>query len=243
MRRALCIATLALAATASPAAADGSSAKARMLSCQPALDQPERSAGFAGDMRTIPGASRLQIKFVLQARTEDEPDWTGVATPGFGTWNSSAPGIKRYVYTKRVENLVAPASYRVQVHFRWLSAGGRTLLRARRTSRVCRQPDLRPDLVPLRVTRAGNGYEVTVANDGGSVAESFTVTIEVGGQVFPFGYVEALPADEEVRLQGEAPACQPGSNVVVRVDADGAVDEADEEANVLSQACPHDADQ
>ncbi len=75
-------------------------------------------------MRTVRGAARMQMRFTLQARTPDTTRWSAVAAPGFGTWVSSAPGTSRYVYTKRVEGLLAPASYRVQLRFRWLSDAG-----------------------------------------------------------------------------------------------------------------------
>ena len=238
MRRILLIATLCLLAAPAARADDAAISKARLTTCVPALDREERSASFTGDMRAIPGASRLQVRFVLQARTEDEPGWTAVTAPGFGTWNSSAPGIGRYVYTKTVESLLAPASYRAQMHFRWLSSTGRTLLRARRTSRTCRQPDMRPDLVVDRLTGAGDGWHVTIRNSGRTAAHSFTVEVEVDGQLHEFGYVEELAPRETVSLQRPAPPCRPGTNLVVRVDADGAVDEADEQANALSQACP-----
>jgi hypothetical protein len=239
MRRTLLTALLVLLAAPAARADDAATAKARLLGCDSAIDLEERTAAFSGDMKAVPGASRLQMKFVLQARTEaDEPEWVSVAAPGFGTWYSSAPGIGRYVYTKTVENLVAPASYRTQVHFRWLSATGRTLLRARRTSRVCRQPDLRPDIVPLRLTGAGDGWEVSVQNVGRTTAYSFIVNVEADGQVYDFGHVEELAPKQTIHLQRPAPPCRPGTDLIVRVDADGAVDEADEDANVLSQACP-----
>ena len=239
MRRALLTVLLVLV-VAPPAARadDGGTAKARLTQCRPALDRLERAADFTADMRAIPGAAKLQVKFVLQARTEDEPGWAAVAAPGFGTWNSSATGIGRYVYTKKVENLLAPATYRSQVHFRWLSATGRTLLRVKRTTKVCRQPDLRPDLLPDWLERAGEAWEILVENAGRTAAYSFTVTVESGGQVYPFGYVEELGPRSEVRLQGQAPPCEPGTSVIVRVDADNAVDELDEESNALPQACP-----
>ena len=239
MRRALLIATLALFAVPPAAGADvGATAKARVTECRQSLDRLERSAAFTADMRAIPGAAKLQVKFVLQARTEEEPEWAAVAAPGFGTWNSSALGIGRYVYAKRVENLLAPATYRAKVHFRWLSATGSRLLRTRRTTRVCRQPDLRSDLLPVRLERAGDGWAILIENAGRTGANSFTVTVEAGGQIHPFGYVEALGPRGELRLQGPALPCLSGSNVVIRVDADNAVDELDEDANALSQACP-----
>jgi hypothetical protein len=242
MPRALALFLLLLlpaAAMAAPARADdGAPAKARTTECTSALQQDERTATFSADMRTVKGAVRLQVRFVLQARTEEEPEWTAVAAPGFGGWNSSTPGIGRYVYTKTVENLLAPADYRAQVHFRWLSAAGKTILRARRTSRVCRQPDLRPDLVPEELVRTYDGYALTVANAGRGDAQSFIVTIEVQGAVHVLGYVETLRGREFVDVRGRAPACAPGEMVIVRVDADGAVVEAEEGLNEMAVLCP-----
>lgn len=239
MRRALLIAFLAALGAASPAAtAEAAVAKARTTGCVPALDAFEREASFTGDMRTVRGASQLQMKFVLQARTQERRRWTSVAAPGFGTWNTSALGIGRYVYTKTVENLLAPARYRALVRFRWLTATGTTLLRSRRVTPACRQPDLRPDLVPERLTRSGERYALTLHNDGRSPADGFTVTIEIAGRRYPLAYVEQLAAGRRTRLAGAAPACLAGENVTVRVDADGAVDEVDEEGNALTVPCP-----
>src|SRR5687767_6408803 len=105
---------LALAAPAAGAAAvPRSAAKAVLDACERSTDELDRAAVFEGQMRTIAGASRMQMRFTLQARTPEETRWSAVAAPGFGTWVGSAAGTSRYVYTKRVENLLAPASYRV----------------------------------------------------------------------------------------------------------------------------------
>src|SRR5687768_8096884 len=136
---------IAVLAFAGPA--QGATTKVRTTACQTSVDADERAARFEGDMRTVAGAVKLQMRFTLQTRSAEEPAWTAVKTPGFGSWNSSAPGIGRFVYVKTVQNLLAPAKYRAVVHFRWLGPNGRPILRAKRFSRVCRQPDLRPDLV------------------------------------------------------------------------------------------------
>ncbi len=113
MRRALPLTLFCLLlAAAAPAAAGAAQAKARLTACETALEQEARKATFSGDMRTVRGAARLQVRFTLQARTDEETQWRTVAAPGFGTWNTSEPGIGRYVYSKTVENLLAPATYR-----------------------------------------------------------------------------------------------------------------------------------
>ena len=97
---------------------------------------------------SLAGASRMQMRFTLQARTPDTTRWSAVAAPGFGSWVSSASGTSRYVYTKRVEGLLAPAYYRVLLRFRWLDGAGRVIAsHPPRTRAACRQPDPRPNLV------------------------------------------------------------------------------------------------
>jgi len=110
-----------------------------MSECVRADRANARAAAFEGDMRAIPGAVRLRMRFVLQARTPEDPVWTRVDAPGFGRNFTSAPGVGRYVYAKRVVDLPAPADYRVRVRFRWLNALGRVIARETRTSRACRQ--------------------------------------------------------------------------------------------------------
>lgn len=237
MRRLLLLSLVASLAVAAPADA-APLAKVRTLACQSDREQSGRSATFAGDIRAIPGSVRLQIKFVLQARGVDGEGWAAVAAPGFRTWNTSAPGVARYVHEKQVDDLLAPAAYRVIVRFRWLGPAGEVVLRMRRVSRVCRQPDLRPDLAPVRLARSAGGYVVTVANDGRGDAGPFAVTLEMLGRTYEIGRVEKLAAGRSIRLEAQIPECRPGETLIVRVDPADAVDEADEQANKLVRTCP-----
>ena len=115
---------------------------------------------------------RMQMRFTLQTRSPESPSWRALPAAGFGRWLTSDAGVGRYVYTKRVVSLLAPASYRTIVRFRWLDAGGDRSPRRAATSPVCRQPDLRPNLRPLGVqARAGADpeharYVVPVVNRG-----------------------------------------------------------------------------
>src|SRR4051794_34067844 len=131
---------LLLAAPAAGAAVPRSAARAVLAACERGDEQTDRAAVFEGQMRRLPGTARMQMRFTLQARTPDTRRWGAVAAPGLGTWVSSAPGTSRYVYTKRVEALLAPAGYRVQLRFRWLNDNGRVVTGIRRYSRACNQP-------------------------------------------------------------------------------------------------------
>src|SRR4051795_5321773 len=115
--------------------------QAALVSC----DKVHHVAVFEGRMDNRSGSARMQMRFVLQDHGPGE-HWARVAVPGFSAWQSSASGRSRYVYTKTVDGLVGPASYRVVVHFRWLAADGTVMRRATVVSAACRQPDPRPDL-------------------------------------------------------------------------------------------------
>jgi len=228
------------AASAVPSAAVGS---ARLVNCQSALDPDDRVATFEGRMRMARGAARLQIRFTLQTRSRGRR-WHAVPAPGFGRWLTSDPGVGRYVYTKRVVALGAPASYRTLVRFRWLGRDGRRLAGDRSTSPVCRQSDLRPNLRPLGAEpRAGADadharYVVPVENRGKSAADPFDVVVSVDGTTLAPARAPALEPGESAILELEGPPCRDGVALTVDVDPTGEVDERSEADNRLSVACP-----
>ena len=236
---------LLLACLAAPAAAAARPpARAVLEDCVRSLDESERAGVFVGEMRALPGAARMQMRFKLQARTPERTRWTSVQAPGFGAWVSSVAGTARYVYTKRVENLLAPASYRVQVRFRWLDAAGGTVESARAYSRICRQPDPRPNLVvrsigvEMAFDPSRRRYVVAVDNTGRSEAEASTLALSVGGQALLLAPVGALAADEDTLVTLEGPACTPGAPLFSDADVDEAVEEREEGDNRFSRLCP-----
>jgi hypothetical protein len=240
MRRALLLSLLLLAA--SPAAAQAASVK--LLACVPALDGPERSATFEARVRPLRGSDRIQVRFTLQVREAALETWRRVAAPGLDEWLTSAPGVSRYSYSKTVQNLAAPATYRMVVRFRWLDAGGAVVARSRATSRGCRQPDMRPDLevagivvtAPLEPGPAR--YAVELVNAGRSPAAAFTVTLSAGGeQLDPVAVAGLAPGERRV-LELAGPRCAPGTTLTATADPELAVDERDEDDNVLVAACP-----
>src|SRR4051794_27476850 len=240
----LSLLVLALAAPAAGAAVPRSAAKAVLGACERGDDELDRAAVFEGQMRTLPGAARMQMRFTLQARTPESPRWSAVAAPGFGTWASSAPGTARYVYTKRVEALLAPATYRVQLRFRWLTAGGRVLAATRRSSRACNQPDPRPNLVVTSLAiepaaKAGRSrYVALVRNTGRSAAGASSVRVALGGTALPFAAVAPLAPGGSVLVAVEGPACTEAAPVDADADAGEAVDESDEADNRFTRLCP-----
>ena len=245
MRRLVLIAAvLACAIALAPAHALAASSGVRLLGCESALDAAGRAATFEGRMRTKRGAKRMQMRFALQTRSPGSPSWRSLPAAGFGRWLTSDSGVGRYVYTKRVVSLLAPASYRTIVRFRWLDADGDRIASSRSTSATCRQPDLRPNLRPLGVeARAGADaeharYLVPVANRGRTLAGPFDVVVSVDNATLTPAQAPELAPGERALVEVQGPPCQPGQMLTVDVDPTGAVDERVEGDNQLSVPCP-----
>jgi hypothetical protein len=143
-RRALAGALLAVClALPAGAAASGSShplASATLEQCVTAVTQNERSATFAGEMTSIPGAVKMEIRIDVLERLPRETSFHTVAAAGLGTWSVSAPHVKVYKYLNKVTNLSAPAFYRGAVRFRWLNGHGRVLKTMELRTPRCQQP-------------------------------------------------------------------------------------------------------
>jgi hypothetical protein len=165
----------------------------------------------------------------------DLPEWSGV--------ERSDPGRPGFIFTKRVEALLAPAAYKAVVRFRWYDKKGRVQRDVSRTTGPCRQPDPRPDLqvgeLTGRVRDADTAvYEVVARNDGRGVAGAFGVGLTIGGRVqAPLTLGPLAPGTRDLG-QFVGPRCKPGETVTIELDADGAVDEADETNNVAQRPCP-----
>jgi len=242
--RKLLLVAAAVAVLAAPAAASPAGAK-RSAATLVACDREAHTATFQGDMRAFRRAVGLEMRFALQTRDVVNRKWTRVEAPGFDEWLMAAPRRSRYVYDKEVENLPTGAAYRALVKFRWRSASGDVLARARHRTRGCRQPDDRADLKVRRVgvsagSRDGTRtYAVRVVNAGDSEAAVFDVGLEVDGMRLPDRSTEdPLFEGEETVVEFEAPRCQPGSPLVATVDTEGTVDETSEANNVLTEPCP-----
>jgi hypothetical protein len=245
MRRLVITAALLLSVLAPTATASAAPAgSARLLACNSALDPADRAAVFEGRMRTARGATKLQMRFTLQTQAKGRVSWHALSAPGFGRWLSSDPGVGRYVYTKRVVALLAPASYRTLVRFRWLGRDGRRVASDRATSPSCRQADLRPNLRPLAInSRPGADaeharYVVPVVNRGKTAAGPFDVVVTVNGATLSPARTPGLEPGERALVEVEGPPCAAGSMLTADVDPTGAVDERAEADNGLTVMCP-----
>lgn len=223
-----------LAVAAAPAA-DRPVLKVRMSSCVTGV------AEWIASMPAGEGATGLALRWTLQQR--DGARWTRVAVPGWARWERSEPGAAGFVYRKRIVRLVGPASYRARVQFRWTDTDGDVVRRAVRTSSACRQVDDRPDLevASLDVADLGDGsarYRVVVRNSGaGDALTEVAAALSVDGAEQPPRALPDLEADGTGTLTWIAPACRPGGRVVVEVDPADAIDEVDEDDDVLTRRC------
>jgi CARDB len=219
---------------AAPAAHAGAPAGVALVEC----DRDFQVAEFQARMQTVPGAQRMQMRFTLKVE-RGRRGYRRVAAPGFGVWTTADPGVTRYVYTRRVEDLLGPARYRVYVRFRWLDAEGRTIERASARSRYCRQPDPRPNLTvrALEIEPIGDPerrrYVVLVRNTGRGDAEPFELEVSGAEPVL----VDGLQRGEERLVELVGPACEPGWKVTATADPLDEIEERSERDNALAITC------
>ena len=115
-------------------------------------------------------------------------------------------GFRKYTYDKTVQGLLAPASYRAVVHFRWRDARGKLIRSERAVSGICRQPDSRPDLVIRNVKADPAGYVAVVFNRGREAAGAFDVRFVRDGVLLGSARVAGLEPQTaiDVFLPGRA---------------------------------------
>ncbi len=233
MRR-LTVLLVLVAGLALAPAAQGAGANAVLLECERG-DRP--AAEFQASMDAEPAAARMQMRFVLHVKRAGRRGYRRVAAPGFGTWATADRGVSRYTYTRRVENLIGPARYRVSVRFRWLDANGRTVERDRARSRSCRLPDLRPDL-RIGELAIADTYRVVVRNRGRSAAPAFDLELSIDGVPVASVRVGEIGARRERLVEIDGPACERGAEVTVTADPADAVEERSGRDNALTLTCP-----
>lgn len=255
---ALVLAAPALAApvaAAVPAVPARAPATARLLSCKrsPLLDA--RVAVVGTSMRPLPGGSRLAVRIDLWQRVP-AARWTQrTDVPGLGVWIApSDPQLGErpgdvFRYRQSVGRLAVPATYRFRVTFRWSDAAGAVVRQALATTAVCRQPDLRPDLVldgvQAEPSPRGGGlvrYTVDVRNLGRSAAPRSLVAATLPGDVVPNQRTRGVPRlapGDSATVAFTGPGCAAGGqSAEFVVDPGNAVEESHEANNDLAATCP-----
>ena len=238
-RAALILLTVAALAGGAVAVAQAPPLAAKLATCQTGAAPADRFAVFTGSMpreaRTVTMAMRFDL-FERQPGGTFQP----VALEHWGVWEkTSKKGVPGFIFTKRVEQLAAPAAFRAVVSFRWYDAKGKLIDAARRTSPTCRQPDQRPDLHVKRVVFPdGKGpTKVIVRNRGRGDATAFAVNASRGNLV-KGTTVAGLPAGQQVTIGIPLGRCTPGEPVTITLDPAGQVDESNEADNATTVSCP-----
>jgi CARDB len=237
MRRALL--TAALAAAALPAAASAATLPASVKLVDCSVEQHE--AAFHARMRLVSGAERMAMRFTLIEETaadRSEP----VRAPGLGRWRWSKPGVRSFGYRQGLRNLPENAAHRVLVDFRWYSADGTELERAKRRSAACRQFVELPNLVvrPTRVTTTTlpgvMRYEALVSNEGRGGASDVPLRLTVDGDVVDTITVAALAPGEQRSVAIHGPECRRLAKL--EVDPDRSIAESSDDDNAYELTCP-----
>jgi CARDB len=234
---------IVLFAAAFPATSSArSAAGVRLLECRHGATAADRQARFRAVARRVAGAQTMWIRFRLQERTA-RGKWRFVGAPGLGAWRRSRPGVGRFAIRQRVLELAAGSAYRVVAGYRWYSADGELVLRARRRSRACRQPGSLPNLKVRRVVArplAGSPgivlYRLDVVNRGPAHAAASNVRLSLDGDVVDTAAVPPLGPGETRGVPVTGPPCR--AWLVASVDPTDVVREANERDNSLSLPCP-----
>jgi len=257
----LCLALLTALAVLIPAsAASARSTRVMVVAAKPALAATvtrcqaatDPTAGgratFVGAMPAIPGSARMEMRFELQRAVTAAEGYTGMDVPKFSQWLAAKKGRTGFVYKKKVVGLIGPAAYRVVVTFRWRNARGKVIRMVKRTSKACKQADLRPDLTIGAVTAAAGEkgsalYRIVVRNTGRTAAGTFAVSLGTGANgggaaATVSATVPGVAAKSRKTAFIPAARCAPGTSIDIAVDPANAVVERDETNNTRSVPCP-----
>ena len=257
MRRLVVTAATVLLALAAAAAAQAQSTvttpsaptqpatplRASLDACQPALTATDRSAVFSGSMPSVAGTRRMRMRFDLYVKRDATMAWRRVTAPRWGIWHVSRSRVPGFVFTKVVDGLDAPASYRAVVRFRWYGQHEQLIRSARRTSATCVEPDPRPDLRLSSITALplGSGsarYTLVVANAGLDVAGAFRIVLAIGDRRVPISIAAGLAAGQQRVAAIEAPSCVGVGKVSVLLDPEGVIDQAGGRDAAVVRPCP-----
>ena len=164
---------------------------------------------------------------------------------GFGTWITAPRGFGRYLYDKTVQDLLAPASYRAVVDFRWRDAHGKVLHTSRATSAAAGSPTRGRT---SRSSRCGSTRRRRPAGAATWPDRSTPAAATAGA--FEIDFTRDGRADRHHRrstawragrrahgVRHRRPPARPGEQIAATVDARGAVDESDEDDDTLSTMC------
>jgi hypothetical protein len=228
----------AAAARAADSPANGGPLVAKVVSCD--VTSADRSATFYGRMDTVPGASKLALRFQLLERLGRGETWDKLELPALRQWHTSQAGVKRFGWKQTVDNLHVGGAYKARVQYRWLSASGAVIDTQSRVTPVCRGPlpnimvgDLTVKPGPTADTRT---YRVPIQNTGKVDADQVDVSLSVDKAVLDTLTLNHLAAGDVRTVTFTGPACRRA--VRVKADPGNSIGESIEDDNSQLFACP-----
>jgi hypothetical protein len=235
-----------LVATRGVVASSGPRASLGGLVCQTNLDPAARAISVTATIRPLAGTLRQYLRFVLFERVQGSTSWTTVQDPGskLGQWVL----VPTETVSSPVANLAAPAAYRFEVSFKWTGAHDRLLGTVTRDSKVCQQPELRPDLTVNSITVGVaplhphlDILKAVIGDLGATGAGPFTVAVlytHLGLLQTDDITVQHIAAHAVKTVGGSGPACDAGTPVTVTVDPQDLIDVYSRSQATLAITCP-----
>jgi hypothetical protein len=216
----------------------GAQPLARVVSCD--VTSANRAAAFYARMDSIPGASKMQIRFQLLERLGRDEAWTKLDVPALRQWHTSQAGVKRFGWKQTVDALRLGGAYKARVQYRWLAANGTTVDSDTRDTSVCRGPLPNIAISGLAVkpgpTADTSLYRVTVDNSGKLDAAAVDVSLSVDRAILDTVTITQLAAGESRTLNFTGPSCRRA--VRVTADPNNAIGETIENDNSRLFTCP-----
>jgi hypothetical protein len=228
----------AVAARAADPSAGGAAPVAKVVACDVGAIT-DRSAAFYGRLDTIPGASKLALRFTLLERLGSDNAWDKLDLPALRQWHTSQAGVQRYGWKQTVDNLHLGGAYKARIQYRWLSASGAVLDSQTHDTPICKGP--MPNLAlgqlttkpgPTADTRV---YRVEVQNTGKTDADGVDVSLSVDRAVLDTVTLDHLAAGDVEVVSFNGPACR--REVGVKVDPFNSIGERFEDDNSQTFSC------
>jgi hypothetical protein len=240
----------ALAVVSHPGAA-APRAALTAFTCGRALDPAHRSVSVQAVMRPLPGTRSLAVRFSLLQRIGASHPVDVVRAGDLGVWiTPSERGLGQlpgdvWRLEKTVVNLQAPGTYAFRVTFRWTGARGRVIGRAVETTQVCRQRELRPDLLVRSIAVSAvagdpqhDDYTAVIVNRGATAAGPFEVLFDPRNSSLPTtDMISLLGPGQSRQLRFLGPVCDPAAPPRVTAEAAAQVDDLDRANNVATAVC------
>ena len=211
---------------------------ARLVGCD--FTSSDRSATFFARMDTIPGASKLQLRYSLLEQLGRGMPFDRLDVPALAPWHTSAAGVKRFVWKQTVDNLRIGGAYKARVTYRWLGAAGAVLDSETHDTSICRGPQPNIQVGDLSVrpgpTSDTRTYRVGVSNTGKADTSSVDVQLTVDKAQLDTITLSKLAAGETRLVSFTGPVCRHA--IRVTADPGNSIGESVEGDNSRLFACP-----